>query len=172
MSDLLFISDCHFGHRNINKYRPQFSSAEEHDEVLFDNIMSNIGKRTTLWMLGDTCFNAESFPKIADIADKVLNLNYIPGNHDTDKPERQSLYQTMVKAGFFNKTGSLFKEKGFWICHAPIHPVELRGKGNIHGHTHGEIMPEPDYINICVEHTDFKPISIEEIKERHQARKR
>ena len=31
MSKVFFISDTHFGHNNICKYRPQFSSAKEHD---------------------------------------------------------------------------------------------------------------------------------------------
>jgi len=170
MSKLLFISDCHFGHKNITKYRPQFESPEEHDEVIFDNIMSALGKRVTLWMLGDTCFDTPSMAKVKAISNAVEHLNYIPGNHDTDSTVRLALYKEMVTLGLFHKTGSLFTQKDFWVCHAPIHPAELRGKFNLHGHTHDTLMPEPQYINVCVEHTKYTPICYDELRAIKEAR--
>ena len=72
---------------------------------------------------------------------------------------------------------SLTAKYGFWLSHAPIHPNELRGRKNIHGHVHNEAVtyydeifeieaPDPNYINVCCDVTDYKPISLEEIRER------
>jgi calcineurin-like phosphoesterase family protein len=172
MARLFFISDVHFGHRNICKYRPRFTSVEEHDNTIYENILSTVGKRDTLWMLGDTCFTEERFKMIETISQRVGILHYIPGNHDTDNGIRQEMYKEMVKRGFFHKTGSMFKHKGFWLTHPPIHPTELRGCINIHGHTHQTQMLDHSgeldkrYVNVCVEHTDYKPINFEVIKER------
>lgn len=172
MARLLFISDIHLGHRNICAYRPQFSSPEEHDEFIFDNIMSTINKRDTLWMLGDSCFTMERFAMIEAIASKVGVFHYIPGNHDTDNGLRQTMYKEMVKRDFFSKTGSMFKHRGLWLTHPPIHPEELRGCINIHGHTHQVQMRHENgdldkrYVNVCVEHTNYAPISLEQVRER------
>lgn len=56
----------------------------------------------------------------------------------------------------------MVKYKNLWLTHAPIHPDELRGKKNVHGHCHGHILNDKRYINVCVEHAD-RPIPIEEI---------
>ena len=172
MARLFFISDIHLGHRNICAYRPEFSSVEENDYTIYDNILSTVGKRDTLWMLGDSCFTEERFHMIQRISEVVGHFHYIPGNHDTDNGKRQEMYKEMVKRNFFSKTGSMFKHKGFWLTHPPMHPTELRGCKNIHGHTHrvkmldanGEV--DKNFINVCVEHTDWSPIDFETIKER------
>ena len=64
----------------------------------------------------------------------------------------------------------LYKYKEFWLSHAPIHPCELRGKRNIHGHVHqNHVMDEHHkrdnrYINVCVENTDGAPVSLDKIR--------
>lgn len=167
MTCVYVISDVHFGHKNICKYRPSFSSAEEHDYTIFDNILSTVKKRDILWMLGDTCFDRSRYDFIRQIKSAVSALNYIPGNHDTDTVDRQQMYKEMVNEGLFNYTGSMFRYKRAWLTHSPIHPMELRGKINIHGHTHGVFMPEPEYMNVCVEHTEYKPIPMQEVFSRY-----
>lgn len=130
-------------------------------------------------MLGDTCFNEESYEKIVEISKAVDNLNYIPGNHDTDKPYRNELYKKMIVDGLLHKTGSLFKLGDFWLSHAPIHPTELRGRYNIHGHTHYvhmtlpvenphtgliEQVKDPRYVNVCAENIGYTPINYQMLK--------
>ena len=40
MSQMLYSSDFHLGHKALNKYRGDFSSAKDHDEYLIkDTIM-------------------------------------------------------------------------------------------------------------------------------------
>lgn len=168
MTCVYVISDVHFGHKNICKYRTQFSCAEEHDNFILENILSTVKKRDILWILGDTCFDRSRYDFIRKIKNAVTSLNYIPGNHDTDNRYRQQVYIDMVKEDLFNYTGSMFTYKDAWLTHPPIHPKELRGKINIHGHTHNVLMDEPEYMNVCVEHTEYKPIALQEVFRRYE----
>lgn len=163
MSRVFFIADLHHGHKNICKYRTQFSSPEEHDGVLCDNILSTVGKRDSLWLLGDLFFTEESMQYFHKYLERVKSLQVVIGNHCSDNPERQRNLQTIVQ---HCKVHSLVKYKDFWLSHAPIHPQELRGKKNIHGHMHNEVVNSKDYISVCCEQVGYKPISMEEIRDR------
>ena len=171
-------SDLHLGHKNICKFRTDFSTPEDHDNTVFNNIISKVNKRDTLWLLGDTCFNEESYRLVKELSKAVMNLNYIPGNHDTDNNIRQEMYKKMIKEDLLHKTGSMFKLGKFWLTHPPIHPKELRGKLNIHGHTHyvhmdlengleidgtSKLVRDERYINICVENWDYGPIKYQNL---------
>lgn len=165
MSATLVISDLHFGHRNILKYRPEFSSIEEHDQTIMENIKSAGHKRNTLWMLGDCFFDRESIQYLDEISKYYLQINFVPGNHDTDKTERVAILKECIAHGYYNKVGSLFKESGFWLSHAPIHPNELRGKFNLHGHVHSNTVRDPNYFNVSCENVRYKPVNIQQLKE-------
>lgn len=172
MSKVYFISDCHFGHRGIGKYRTQFSSHEEHDEFVFENIMSTVNKRDTLWMLGDMFFDGEVLEKYGKrIAERAGYTHLILGNHDTDNTYRRNNVGKFFD--IFDSVHGLHSKYGFWISHAPIHPDELRGKVNIHGHVHfatvsheykfGKVI-DPNYVNVCCENVNYKPICLQDIK--------
>lgn len=163
MSRVWFISDCHFGHRGIGKYRTQFSCHEENDELIFENIMKTGNRRDTLWMLGDMFFDAEVLEKYGKpIAERFAHTRLILGNHDTDNAYRLANVGRMVE--LFDAVHGLKSQYGFWISHAPIHPAELRGKPNIHGHVHFATVPDDNYINVCCENVDYKPIDLQAIR--------
>lgn len=61
---------------------------------------------------------------------------------------------------------SLFKYKDFWLSHCPLHPNELRGKKNIHGHVHFQSIPDSRYFNTSLENINYTPINVEEIRKR------
>ncbi len=155
MSNIWFMSDLHLGHRNILKYRPEFSSIEEHDDTIIDNCNSVMHKRDILWLLGDICFTSESLELLKRIRG---TKKIIAGNHDINA---QLFTQEYV--GF---VGGLKSYKGFWLSHAPLHPDELRGKHNIHGHMHREIIDDSRYVNVCCEQTNYRPMSLEAIRTR------
>ena len=164
MSRVWFISDCHFGHRGISKYRTQFSCHEENDELIFENIMKTGNKRDTLWMLGDMFFDGEVLEKYGKpIAERFAHTRLILGNHDTDNAYRLANVGRMVE--LFDAVHGLKSQYGFWISHAPIHPAELRGKPNIHGHVHFATVPDPNYVNVCCENVNYKPIELQSIKD-------
>lgn len=63
----------------------------------------------------------------------------------------------------------------FVLTHIPVHPSSIeRWKGNFHGHLHSNRVMTPEggiderYLCLCVEHTDFQPIALEDAKKRFE----
>ena len=83
------------------------------------------------------------------------NKNLVLGNHDVD---------AKFFSPYFSKVCGFARYKGAWLSHAPIHPEELRGKINIHGHTHYHcILDDSRYINVCCEQVNFRPVNLNEL---------
>jgi len=151
-----FISDLHFGHNHIHRFghRPWADSPEEHDEVLLDRINSTVKKRAKLYVLGDVAFNLEGVEVFKRI--RCANIEVLWGNHDLVKQ----------LAPFVTRHHGFCKyKKDFWLSHCPIHPAELRGKRNIHGHVHHNVLDDCRYISVCVDSCDGYPIPFEEIRD-------
>ena len=153
--NILFIADTHFGHRSICKYRP-FKTAEEHDETLINNWNSVVRKkRNTVWVLGDFMFRDDS-RDIKGIIDRLNgNINLITGNHD---------YLPFCMHNKINIMHGLTKKYKMWLSHCPIHPNELRGLVNIHGHVHSETVDDKRYINVSANVIGYTPISLDAIR--------
>lgn len=148
-------SDWHLGHKRIARFRNNIKSMEENTSLLISNYNEVICKRDVVWFLGDIAFNKESLEEIDKLkGDKRLIL----GNHDTHKHLTISDLSTV-----FNEIHSLISYKDAWLSHCPIHPDELRGKINIHGHTHNHIINDNRYINVCVDQTNMYPVIYQEI---------
>lgn len=159
MSKLYISSDLHLGHANICKFRPGFSSPEEHHETMFDNLATTVGKRDSVILLGDVAFDLYWLNRLLEINCQKLTL--IVGNHDTEKLNMRDL------ASVYNEIHSMLARRNVWFTHCPIHPDEFRGKvANIHGHLHDKVIDDPRYINACVEHHSYKPVTFAELMER------
>lgn len=166
MSKVWFCSDTHFGHRNIHKFRSDFETAEEHDEVVCDNICTTVGKRDTLFILGDVCFSEDAMKYVREISNRVGYLRIVLGNHDTDNGTREKILKQLILEGTYDSIHGLTKYKEFWLSHCPIDPSEIRGKkGNIHGHTHGAGSPTNRHFSVCMENIEYKPIDISRLRE-------
>lgn len=113
-----------------------------------------MNKRDIVWFLGDICFDLESLDLIKGlVGDKRLIL----GNHCTD---RGVPIEQLVLA--FDQVHGLVSYKDSWLSHAPIHPAELRGMYNLHGHVHHHSLEDPRYFNVCPEVNDYKPVKYQE----------
>lgn len=158
MANVWFISDIHAGHKNIHKFRTQFETEDEHYQTVKENYHSVVTKRDKVFFLGDIAFTQEHLVDIGHwtAERKVL----IVGNHCTDKIPMSEVVK------HFDEVYSLYKYKSFWLSHAPIHPNELRGRYNLHGHVHYATIDDPRYFNCCLENTDFKPIDLNAIRNR------
>lgn len=164
MSGLFYIGDLHFGHKNILKYRSNFDTIEQHDQTIMDNIINALSKRDSLWLMGDILFDRKSIEYMREISDHVGQLNWVLGNHDTDNKERLETVQQVLDEGLCSRVGAIFSRNGYWLTHAPLHPAELRGKPNIHGHVHSATIEDDRYFNVSCENVKFKPVSIEGLK--------
>ncbi len=156
MSNVLFLGDLHAGHKSIAKYRTQFKSEDEHFQYVKNEYFKRVTKRDKCFFMGDAVFSLDRAKEIKDWpGQKVL----ICGNHDTDSLDMKQLCDV------FDEVYALLKYKEFWLSHAPMHPDELRGKVNIHGHVHYQSINDPRYFNASLENIDYKPISLFEIRE-------
>ena len=89
MSGLFFISDTHFGHKNIINFKDScgkpvrdFDSVEEMDELMVKNWNEDIKPRDRVYHLGDVVINRKALPILDRLnGRKVL----VKGNHDIFK---------------------------------------------------------------------------------------
>lgn len=156
------ISDTHFGHKGIIKFRDQFETAEEHDDTILDNILSVAGKRDSLYILGDVCVDASGWHNVLQIASRVEHLHIVLGNHDQERKTAPTLAQYMSVC---KTVSGLRKYKEMWLSHAPLHPAELRGKVNVHGHVHSNSLKDDRYFNVSCENVFYHPVNMETIRE-------
>ena len=166
MSRNLFIGDLHLGHSGIsNKFRNQFTSDEEHDNVIIDNILSSVSKRDTLWLLGDIVLKVEKFKMLDSVFKSCMRVNVIMGNHDHQALPRYCMtnFSSVYVYG-------VVKKFGCWIQHTPIHEDELYRGAVIHGHTHSKSIDNPRYISVSCEQVGYTPISLDEIREKFHSR--
>lgn len=164
MATVWFTSDWHLGHKNILNFAAGSRLVDnlvDHDRLLFANYQRLISKRCTCYFLGDIAFYDLNY------LDDIKKLNgrkfLVRGNHDN--------FSLKDYANVFDDVFGIVKYKQFWLSHAPVHPEELRGKRNIHGHVHGNSIMlnhqlDNRYINVCPEVTAMCPMSIDQIRNR------
>lgn len=162
------IADLHLGHKKIlsfegeNRSGGMLLSVDEHDHWIICRINRAVGKRDSLYLLGDVAFGRKHLKKLEGIICK--DIHFILGNHDT---ERMAEYEKYGRV----HTG-LLKYKGAWLSHAPVHPDSLRGLRNVHGHIHsGHVMrgiwpfrrKDDRYSCVSVEHCGGIPVAFDQI---------
>lgn len=180
---IFIISDTHFGHKNILRYRtherfPEFVTAdmtrEEHDAKLEERILETVNSKDTLWMLGDSFFTVESLAVLRRIRARVAHLNLVLGNHCFQNCPRGEGLETVVREKLADRIEGMVKLKisgggkfaSAWLTHAPMHPSEIfKGNVNIHGHTHAKVIDDPLYFNANCENLGFRPVELQQISQ-------
>ena len=176
------VSDTHFGHAGVCKFlrddgvtklRP-WTSPEEMDEYMVQAWNSTVKPNDKVYHLGDVVINRKALQTLNRLnGDKVL----IRGNHDIFRDEEYLPYFRAIRA-YHVLDGMIFS-------HIPLHEASLGRFGvNVHGHLHaGRVRlprgvdvktntvlysdkPDVRYHCVCVEQTNYKPISLEELRER------
>lgn len=157
-----FWSDLHLDHAGARRFRPWFRDMKEHDECILDTLSKCVGKRTKLVLLGDIAIGREGLAKLKSVIHNVPN-QLILGNHDA---ERQGIRMRDLLE-VYNDVQALTKQtsagKKFWLSHAPLHPEELRGRPNIHGHVHMQSIRDSRYVNVSYD-VAREPVSLEDIR--------
>tara|TARA_R110000772_G_scaffold62241_4_gene140015 strand:- start:1000 stop:1530 length:531 start_codon:yes stop_codon:yes gene_type:complete len=166
-----FISDPHFGHKNM-AIRRGFNDSYCHDENFVFQWNNVVNKGDTTWILGDITMEKNNYA----ILDRLLgNKRVVLGNHDMGNHAKTLVHHVNSIHGMVNlrtkEYGSIF------ITHCPIHPSELdyRVKLNIHGHVHENSIimqcnnPElpkrldKRYINVSAEVLDYVPKTLKQL---------
>lgn len=165
MREIWVTSDTHFCHENILGFSgpngetrgDHFRSINHMNEALINNWNSVVKPGDKVYHLGDVFIgNKEHFKRLWPRLNGRKRL--IVGNHDDIK--------FLASGGFFDKIEMwrIFKEFNMVLTHVPIHVDNFRAvEYNVHGHIHYQKSPTPNHICVCVEHTGFTPIHIEEI---------
>lgn len=161
MAEVYFAGDGHLFHRNICKFRKEFSTVEEHIAAVMKGL-EHITKRDKTFFMGDWVFEKEALDYISQVRGEK---HLIFGNHD-----RYELIQDILKV--FNSVSGDIKYKEFWLSHIPIHSDELRGKFNIYAHTHNHTIEDWRYFCTSMEQINFKAVSLQEIRKTFEARQK
>lgn len=174
MADKWFLSDTHFFHHNILKFtntdgqliRPGFDSIWEMNARIRDNWNAVVKPQDKVYHLGDVLCGCKEDNTALEFL-KTLNGHkrlYL-GNHDRTK---MRAYQVFEKIELWS--GGNFKPFGFVCSHIPLRLDQFRdGEVNVHGHIHQNLVVDDNgwvdsnYFNVCVEHTDYKPVHLDEI---------
>lgn len=167
MSTIFFTSDTHFDHANFlrftddtgKKIRP-FYSVEEMNETMIERWNSVVTVTDKVYHLGDVTFRTKDFGRIGSRLNGHKRL--LVGNHDDVKD--MNLTRWFQKIHLWR----IFKSENFVCTHIPIPKDQFRHKVhyNVHGHIHQNVIADPQYVNICVEQTNYTPLSMDEIKAR------
>jgi len=117
----MFIADTHFGHENILKEcRREFSSVEEMDRCLVDNINSRMTRGDILYILGDFSYRSKRPVKEYLEAIKPKKI-LIVGNHDESWLKKLTAEEKKrYFLGIYPQYG--FKRYGVEVhcCHYPM----------------------------------------------------
>lgn len=172
--EIWLVSDTHFGHENIIEYakRP-FSCAGEMDAYMIEQWNARVKPSDHVYHLGDVTMERSSNRK-AWFVGLMKSLHghkrLVLGNHDHLKP------RIYLEAGFEKIRGTgQWLGNGLLLSHFPVHPTSIgfRSIACVHGHIHEKLSPPPiirdvdgariPYINVCVEHTAYGPVSVDEV---------
>jgi calcineurin-like phosphoesterase family protein len=177
MTKHYFIADTHFGHSNIHmKFRKEFSSQEEHNETIHENIMTCGNKQDYIWLLGDIIFKESEFWRISAYAKKFQQVYLILGNHDAKSLPRYALQHKNVCVM------GVEQRWGLWLTHVPVPDYELYRGNCIHGHLHSKVvqdlsvldhydvatdeeLTDQRYFCVSCEQVNYKPTSLNDIKD-------
>lgn len=185
-----YISDTHFGHENIIRHDAnngcrQFSSIEEHDNLIIDNINKVITPQDNLYFLGDISWlNPEQTIEILKRIN-CKNLFAVKGNHD------RALKDGRVKKmfqGVYDYKVIADGDKTVVMSHYPImfYQSQHRGSVMLYGHVHNtreeklfqdackHIADTTDIPmnchNVGAMLWDYKPVTLQQILEKNNER--
>lgn len=159
-----FISDTHFFHANMLKFKDNggglirpFDSVKDMNEYMIMKWNSVVKDNDNVYHLGDVTFDyGKEFNQLMSRLKGRKRLTL--GNHD--KIKGTNLLDWFEKVDLWKG----FKEWNFTASHMPLMLQSLRdGAYNVHGHVHQNSLNNPNYINVSVEVRNYTPVSIEEI---------
>ena len=184
MKETWFISDTHFGHKNILEYEKEarpFETVEGMNETIIERWNKVVGDKDTVYHLGDFCFGKSSIAIASRLNGRKL---LVLGNHDTYQPSEYLLY-------FDRLFGAVFWHEAL-LTHIPVHPEHSRCFLNVHGHLHSKrveqkvydlfrlqtgvgdmdalanprMMEDRNYFNVSCEQNNLTPIHADIIRKR------
>jgi calcineurin-like phosphoesterase family protein len=182
---IFFTADHHFSHAGIiGLSKRPYLSAEEMDEALVANWNAVVGKRDTVYHLGDLTLGP---PSLASKFLVRLNgaIRLVPGNHDQRWSKdflrnKRSVDNLVIEPPFLSRK---FGSRRITLCHYPMAswPSSSQGALHFHGHWHGtgglwsrsgdaRVAPgmgPGGRVDVGVDCWDFAPVSLDTLIEKY-----
>jgi len=164
MANIFFISDTHFGHKNLlnfkrddGSHQRHYTSVEEMNADLIKNWNSVVGTNDKVYHLGDLALQVPNLDFMYELKGKKILYK---GNHD-------KLDISQYAKHFKDIRGADHKgEFMFMLSHIPLHKMSIKlGFVNIHGHLHYRSLDDPSYFNVSVERINYTPIELGVLQE-------
>ena len=183
-SNIYFVSDLHFGHKNILEFckRP-FENVEDMNQKMIDNWNNKVPKNGLVYCLGDFCWGGYQLWK--QIREQLNgDIILIKGNHDIKNltPQAVGLFKHVAQQMRIEIEG-----RKIWLNHFPLlcysgvyrdfNGLEYDLFGHVHLSNHKERntgrdcdrcfqMLFPTQYDVGVDFNEFAPISWKEVDER------
>lgn len=174
---VFFTADHHFGHANIIRYceRP-FLNVKEMDDALVNMWNSVVEKEDFVFHLGD--FTLGDLDRFSSITRRLNGrIHIVPGGHDHRWLERfvylsaasNSKHPVRVLAPLVTidiKEYGEAEDDIIVLCHYAMRVWDRSHYGSYHlyGHSHGNLPPITNSLDVGVDVHDFFPVSWGEVK--------
>jgi len=160
-----FTADFHISHFNIMEYcdRP-FTTIEEHDAVITENMYSVLKEGDELYLLGDISFQREKVREFLDgVRERGAKCYVVWGNHDWKckgviSECAESMHKNLVE---------VIDGVNVVMSHRRIYDKSEYAEGSyfLHGHAHGKAEWSGCELDVGVDTNNFKPYSWVEIRQ-------
>ena len=168
---IFFTADTHFGHENVIRYchRP-FASAAEMDDQLIENWNQAIGPDDIIYHLGDFTLMGKE-PASRYFKHLNGNIHVIPGGHDhrwigkgtyrSGSGHTVSILPPLhtIKVPLPNND----QHQLIVLCHYSLRVWDRSHYNSLHlyGHSHGNLPPLANSLDVGVDCWDYLPVSLE-----------
>ena len=166
-----FVSDTHFGHRNIlsdRMHRPRpFASIEEHDERLISRWNDRVRDDDIVYHLGDFAFGG-GHARARAIFDRLRGRkNLIIGNHETQGMRLLWASPPVHAATIHVQDAGMPRAQAVYVAHCAhrVWPGMHRGTLHLYGHSHGSLPGTAASLDVGVDCWNWAPVRIGEIRE-------
>jgi calcineurin-like phosphoesterase family protein len=158
-----FTADTHFGHPAIIQHsKRMFKTTDQMDEVMMERWNERVEKDDHVFHLGDVSFHRPE--RTLSILAGLNGIKYlIRGNHDRNN--LNSTCFSMFDGGVDHYHEITIGSQLLILCHFAFRSWcgSHHGSWNLHGHSHGTLLPIGRQIDVGVDPHDFYPWSHEEV---------
>ena len=158
-----FTADTHFGHQNIIHHcnRP-FPTVEQMDEALISRWNAIVGPHDEVWHLGDfTIRNGTPAQAYRERLNGEIHLVY--GNHDKTTVKNLRCWKSHQAYAEIE-----IEDVSIVLCHYAMRVWRKSHHGSLmlYGHSHGNLPPHGNSLDVGVDCWNFEPITLSQILER------
>ena len=156
-----FTSDTHFGDPRILRLdRRPFPDLAAHDTALIANWNARVAPDDTVWHLGDFALGPSAARVRAILASLRGVKHLIVGNNDG--PDTLSAPDWASVGHYAEIT---VENRALVLCHYAFRTWNgiSRGALNLHGHSHGQLRPNPKQYDVGVDAQGYVPVALSAI---------